>query len=115
MWAVVVEGSHDGALDHPDLPDYASGQALELASAMLTGVEATGEPLLSPEVVDIDSEPSPREVWVEDCGEDSGWLVTGHEGTARTESRLIKATVRYAPEPGRWKVDELWMGDYGSC
>ena len=37
MWEVVVEGSHQGAVGHPDLEKYASGQALELVTAMLQG------------------------------------------------------------------------------
>ncbi|NYH51335.1 hypothetical protein HNR06_000924 [Nocardiopsis arvandica] len=113
MWDVVVEGSHEGAVGHPDLAEYASGQALELTSAMLRGVRATGEPQMSPEAVETTD--TPPSVSIEDCIDDSEWTVP--EETAGLEEgsgrRLVTATV--VAHDGRWLVEDLWLEDYGSC
>ncbi|MCY9787114.1 hypothetical protein KIK06_24830 [Nocardiopsis sp. EMB25] len=113
MWGVVVEGSHEGAVGHPNLAEYASGQALEFTTAMLRGVEATGEPELSPEVVGTNLDGSRSTVSVEDCVDDSGWHIVGTPTDGPSGSRLVTATV--VSTDGRWLVDDLWMEDYGSC
>ncbi|MEE2038937.1 hypothetical protein Q8791_17095 [Nocardiopsis sp. CT-R113] len=112
MWNVVVEGSHEGAVGHPDLELYASGQALELTTAMLRGVVATGQPVMSPEVVDVTDGAS---VSVEDCIDDSAWTVQEQTADTTGESgqRVVTATV--VAHGGRWLVDDLWLEDYGSC
>ncbi|OLT26895.1 hypothetical protein BJF83_20045 [Nocardiopsis sp. CNR-923] len=113
MWAVVVEGSHEGAVGHPDLDEYTSGQALELTTAMLHGAVATGEPEMAPDVVDSDLTESPATVTVEDCIDDSAWSVEVENGGTEGGPRLVTATV--VADNGRWRVDDLWLEDYGSC
>lgn len=113
MWGVVVEGSHEGAVGHPDLEQYASGQALDFTSDMLRGVVATGEPVMSPEVVGTDLTGASETVSVEDCIDDSGWLIADTGADGPSGSRLVTATV--VSTDGRWLVDDLWMEDYGSC
>jgi hypothetical protein len=113
MWDVVVEGSHEGAVGHPGLEEYASGQALEFTSDMLQGVVATGEPVMDPEVVDSDLAGSPATVSVEDCIDDSGWLIVDTATDGPSGPRLVTATV--VSTDGRWLVADLWMEDYGSC
>ncbi|MFV2198830.1 hypothetical protein [Nocardiopsis sp. LOL_012] len=113
MWGVVVEGSHEGAVGHPDLDEYASGQALELTTAMLHGATATGEPAMAPEVVDSDPTGSPPTVSVEDCIDDSAWVVEVDDGGTEGGPRLVRATV--IADEGVWRVDDLWLEDYGSC
>ncbi|MEV2279433.1 hypothetical protein AB0I72_28035 [Nocardiopsis sp. NPDC049922] len=113
MWAVVVEGSHEGAVGHPGLDGYASGQALEFTSAMLRGVVATGEPSMDPEVVDRDLTGSAATVSVEDCIDDSGWHIVDTATDGPSGSRLVTATV--VSTDGQWLVDDLWMEGYGSC
>lgn len=113
MWDVVVEGSHEGTVGHPDLEQYASGQALDFTSDMLRGVVATGEPVMSPEVVGTDRSGSSGTVSVKDCIDDSGWLIADTAADGPSGSRLVTATV--VSTDGRWLVDDLWMEDYGSC
>lgn len=113
MWGVVVEGSHEGSVGHPDLELYASGQAFELTSAMLHGAVATGEPAMDPEVVDSDLAGSPATVSVEDCIDDSAWLVENGNEEIEGGPRLVKATI--VANDGEWLVDDLWLEDYGSC
>ncbi|WP_147453809.1 hypothetical protein [Nocardiopsis sp. Huas11] len=113
MWGVVVEGSHEGAVGHPDLEEYASGQALELTTAMLHGAVATGEPATDPEVVDSDLTGSPATVSVEDCVDDSTWVVEDENEGMEGGSRLVAATV--VANDGEWRVDDLWLESYGSC
>ena len=115
MWDVVAEGAREGAVGHPDLSDYASGQALELTTDMLQGVTATGEPELAPEVVDTELEDSPSTVSIEDCVDSSDWLVIedGETTEVGERRRLVSAEVVRAEE--RWLVDDLWLEDYGSC
>ncbi|MCY9785183.1 hypothetical protein KIK06_14965 [Nocardiopsis sp. EMB25] len=115
MWGTVVEGSHEGTVGHPDLDEYASGQALELTSAMLQGVVAIGEPVLNPQVVATELDDDPVTVRVEDCVDSSGWLVTdeGEPADVGERKRLVSASV-VSTDHG-WRVDDLWLEDYGSC
>lgn len=113
MWDVVVEGSHEGAVGHPDLDEYATGQALELTTAMLRGVHATGEPRMNPEAAEESG--NPPSVSIKDCIDDSEWTVP--EETTDSEDRSGRRTVTAtAVSHGeRWLVEELWLEDYGSC
>ncbi|GAB3734055.1 hypothetical protein [Nocardiopsis nanhaiensis] len=115
MWGAVAEGSHEGAVEHPDLEEYASGQALELVTAMLQGVEATGEPVLSPDALSAEPEADPVRVSIEDCIDSSEWLVgEGADDSPQGEKRRpVEATV--LDEGDGWRVDDLWLGEYGSC
>ncbi|MGW5878993.1 hypothetical protein ACWFMI_20830 [Nocardiopsis terrae] len=112
MWGVVVEGSHEGAVGHPDLELYASDQALELTTAMLQGLTATGEPLMSPQTQADSADDSL--VLIEDCLDDSDWTVKESSGsTGASGQRLVTATVTQRHDG--WLVEELWLEDYGSC
>ncbi|WP_231494032.1 hypothetical protein [Nocardiopsis sp. CNT312] len=115
MMGALVDGSLEGAEDHPDLDGYASGQALELTTAMLDGATATGEPVLRPQVVEADLDGDPPQVVVEDCMDNSEWVLEGHpprEASARN-TRLFVATV--TEQAGQWKVEELWLGEFDQC
>lgn len=116
MWDTVVEGSHEGTVGHPGLSRYATGQALELTTGMLNGRTATGEPARSAEVVEAFLEEEPPRVLIEDCLDDSGWAVEGAEpgSPGGSGSRLVEATVTEDELLG-WRVEELWLEDYGSC
>ncbi|WP_436888463.1 hypothetical protein [Nocardiopsis dassonvillei] len=115
MWDVVVEGSHEGAVGHPALEEYASGQALEFTTAMLRGVAATGEPVLSPEVVGTEPEAAPTSVHIEDCVDSSEWLLTEGDEAADTGERKRSAEATVVSGEGGWLVADLWLDGYGSC
>jgi hypothetical protein len=113
MWDVVVEGSHEGAVGHPDLDEYATGQALELTTAMLRGVHATGEPRMDPEAAEVPG--NPFSVSIEDCIDDSGWTVPEETTGSEDRSGRRSVTATAVSDGERWLVEELWLEDYGSC
>jgi hypothetical protein len=111
----VVEGSHQGATDHPYLQRYAKGQALELARDMLDGATATGEPVLEPKVVESDPDGSPPTVVIEDCADDSQWVLEGVDPEPAEADDFRPHRVTVTSDGSSWKVQELWFGDYGGC
>lgn len=115
MMGAVVEASLEGAEDHPDLKLYARGRALELTTAMLDGAKATGEPVLRPEATDVDLEADPASIVVEDCMDDTAWMLEGHPppDSSHVNTRLYTATV--SPVEEEWKVEELWLGEPNAC
>lgn len=115
MMGAVVEASLDGDEDHPDLERYARGRALELTMAMLDGAKAMGEPVLRPEVTDVDLEADPASIVVEDCMDDTAWVLEGHPPPASSDvnTRPYTATVTLVEE--EWKVEELWLGEPNTC
>ncbi|WP_017613981.1 hypothetical protein [Nocardiopsis salina] len=115
MWDVVVEGAREGSVGHPDLSDYAQGQALELTTDMLQGVTASGEPELDPEVVMTDLDASPSTVSIEDCIDSSDWLVYEDGETTGVGERRRAASAEVVLVEEQWLVDDLWLEDYGSC
>lgn len=115
MMRAVVDGSLEGAVGHPDLEKYARGQALQLSTDMLDGATASGEPVLRPEVAETDLEGDPPTVVVEDCMDNTAWVLEGQppRDPAGTNTRLYTATVTLAAS--QWKVEELWLGEQGAC
>jgi hypothetical protein len=115
LWDALVEGSHQGATDHPYFERFAKDQALELVQDLLTGAEAVGEPVRAPEVVDADPDGDPPTVWLEDCVEVSPWRFADDPADDDTEPsfRLVESTVTL--ENSAWKVERFWWEDYGSC
>lgn len=115
LMETVVEGSLEGATDYPGLADYATGEALRLTSEMLDGARATGEPRLRPEVTGSDLDASPPTVVIEDCMDNTHWVLEGTEplDPDGDNTRLFIATV--TETDGTWKVEDLWAGEYDQC
>ncbi|MEV2279416.1 hypothetical protein AB0I72_27950 [Nocardiopsis sp. NPDC049922] len=115
MMRALVDGSLEGAEDHPDLEVHARGQARELATDMLDGATAAGEPVLRPEVAEIDMDSDPPKVVIEDCMDNTAWVLEGHPArdTSERNTRLYAATVTLVEN--QWKVEELWLGEQGAC
>ncbi|MFL1375771.1 hypothetical protein [Nocardiopsis protaetiae] len=117
MMRALVDASLDGADDHPDLERFADGQALQLTRDMLAGhnAVATGEPVLTPQATEVDLKQDPPRVVVEDCVDETDWVMEGYESTAAEErsTRLFVATV--TEQDGEWKVGELWLGEINAC
>ena len=115
MMGAVVEASLEGDEDHPDLELHARGQALELARGMLDGAKTMGEPVLRPEVTDVDLEADPASIVVEDCMDNTEWVIEGFAEMDPDErnTRLFQATV--TDQQDEWKVDELWLGEFDEC
>ncbi|WP_306368592.1 hypothetical protein [Nocardiopsis sp. CC223A] len=111
----MVEGSLEGAEDHPDLAAHAKGEALQLTTALLDGATATGEPQLRPEVTESNLDAEPPTVVVQDCMDNTHWVLEGADPLDPQErnTRLFIATV--TEEDGTWKVDDLWAGEYDAC
>lgn len=116
MMRALVDASLQGDDDHPDLERFASGQALWLTRDMLVRHDsaATGEPVLTPEVTETDLQGDPPTVVVEDCVDETAWVMEGYDPQGEEQStRLFVATV--TEQAGEWKVDELWLGDIDAC
>ncbi len=115
MMRALVDASLEGAEDHPDLEVHTRGQALELTTGMLDGATATGEPVLRPEVTETDVEAEPPTVVVEDCMDDTEWVLEGAQPLDPDDrnTRLFIATV--TEQGGEWKVDDLWLGEADAC
>ncbi|OKI21318.1 hypothetical protein A6A08_21250 [Nocardiopsis sp. TSRI0078] len=115
MMRALVDASLEGAEDHADLEVYARGQALELTTDMLDGATATGEPVLNPEVVEAETDADPPVVVIEDCMDNTDWVLEGQPARDSSDrnTRLYTATVTLAE--GQWKVEELWLGEPGAC
>lgn len=115
MMRALVGASLEGAEDHPDLETYARGQALQLTKDMLDGATATGEPELRPEVTESDLDADPPTVTVEDCMDNTAWVLEGHQERDPSEvnTRLYTATVTLIED--QWQVEELWLGEPDAC
>ncbi|MFB9802137.1 hypothetical protein ACFFN5_16580 [Streptomonospora salina] len=117
LMTAVVEGSHEGVTDHPDLAWYAKGEALELAQDWLDGTRATGEPGLKPEVVERDLGGDPPRVVIDDCVDGSDWQIVeeDREGDLPDSDEPRPTTATVTEERGTWQVEKLWFGEYGEC
>lgn len=113
MMGALVDGASQGATEHPDLERFATGQALELANDMLTGARTTGEPVLDPRIAAADLAADPPSIRIEDCVDDSRWLVEGGTAGDEAATRLVEATA--TRQGDAWKIEELWLEDYGPC
>lgn len=118
MWAVVVEASHEGDPNPPELELYSSGEALALMRSTLEGaVEdqavVTGEPVLSPQMV----EASDDEVTLLDCMDSSDWIESdeGGEQESSPSGGLRKVDAQVAHDGLAWKVVDLRIWEIGSC
>lgn len=117
MWSVVVEASHEGDADPPELETYASGDALALMRHALEGAvadEATveGEPELDPEAIDVSS----AEVTLRDCMDSTNWIehTSGQQDDSPSEGlRQVDATVAY--DGLSWKVDRIRIWEPETC
>ncbi|WP_159944620.1 hypothetical protein [Nocardiopsis sp. FR6] len=115
MMRALVDASLEGAEDHADLEVYARGQALELTTDMLDGATATGEPVLNPEVAEARTDDDPPAVMIEDCMDNTDWVLEGEPARdpAERNTRLYTATVTLVED--QWMVEELWLGEPGAC
>ncbi|GAA1109894.1 hypothetical protein NE857_32365 [Nocardiopsis exhalans] len=118
MWGVVIEASHEGDADPPELKLYSSGEALALMLSTLEGAAedqavVTGEPVLSPQVVDA----SDDEVTLLDCMDSSDWIESdeGGEQEASPSGGLRKVDAQVAHDGLVWKVVDLRIWEIGSC
>lgn len=122
MWAAFTAADAVADPDHPELPRYATGDALEL---LVAGIEANrreglvgeGEIVLNPEVVEVSPPETPVEVTIRDCADTSDTRRVRPTGPPFTDSpggrRLVTATVELLD--GSWKVIALGVREVGSC
>lgn len=120
MWDVVVEASHEGDPDPDDLENYATGDALALMRQTLESAAEEedgfqGEPVLNPEVVELEPSGEPESAELLDCVEGDEW--TGTESSPESDdlggTRQVDATVE--GDELSWRVSELRIWEQGSC
>ena len=119
MWNVVVEASHEGERDPNELGNYASGDALALMRQTLeTAADEPdgfqGEPVLNPEVVELDPAEEPETAELLDCVEGDEWTgIDASPESADPGTRQVDATVE--DDGLAWRVSELRIWEPGSC
>ncbi|MCK9872408.1 hypothetical protein [Nocardiopsis dassonvillei] len=122
MWDVVVEASHEGESDPPELEQYATGEVLALMRQTLEGAaedeaDVRGEPVLNPEVVEVSPQDNPDTVALLDCLDGSEWVEQdgadpqGEEGSS--SNRQVDAAVN--SDGLSWRVSELRIWEPGTC
>ena len=107
---------------HPDLPEYATGAALQRLTAGLTsmqkaGLRSRGKTVFHPVVQELAPAKAPTRAQVTDCMDTRGTSVYRADGQAHKDTpggwRLVNATVELLG--GAWKVSAVGIHEVGSC
>ncbi|MGW1808165.1 hypothetical protein [Streptomyces sp. NPDC002078] len=118
MWRDLARASQTSDPASPLLDDHATGGALALMRYGLRksrkeGLVSKGSPKADPHVVRA----SANKVVLEDCVDDSGWLLYKANGELKDDVPgghvRTEATVRRVE--GAWKVTDLYAHETGSC
>ncbi len=123
MWKAYAQASHTSDWQAPYLPQYASGDALQVITGNLyadhyNGLVAKGEPVNNPRVTSVSPEDVPKSVMIEDCGDDRNWLQYRTDGSLLNNTpgalHRIVAEVRLHTD-GKWRVTKYGIDTAGSC
>lgn len=122
MWVDMEQAGRTADVDSPRLSDHATGAALQLLKYGLSkdrqdGVVAKGTVSVSPRVVSAEPPRDPSLVQIQDCFDDTRWLIYKADGTLKNDvpggHYDTKATVQHTRDG--WKVVKLYLGAVGSC
>lgn len=122
MWSSFVEAAKTSNPEAPDLPKYASNQALRLiASSLYTDRQAgkvtKGDLVLNPQVTEAKPTQAPTEVTVLDCVDSTNWLKYKTSGELWDDEpggkHRTTATVKLTD--GTWKVSSFILKESGTC
>ncbi|WP_223839237.1 hypothetical protein [Nocardiopsis deserti] len=117
FWDAIVLASAEKDPNHPDLEQYAVGQALELAQRGVQGVAEAGygmegEPVPAPEVVSAEPTDEPRSIVIRDCQGAGDWKVVGE---AEPRSDNVRVDARVNRDVFSWRVVQLQVWGDDSC
>jgi hypothetical protein len=123
MWAAYEKAGERADPDEPDLPTYATGDALQtltngLRSVRERGLVIKGDIVLAPRVTAVEPAERPKSIEITDCADDSRSLLYRRSGELFNDRpggrRLIVATVTDSGG-GVWKVESFGAHPVGSC
>lgn len=126
MWAAYDAAGRAPAADpdHPQLAEYAAGDALEGLRSALGRLRDEGLVFegsyvsLSPTVVELSPADEPTSAKVEDCRDGSGWVVVRADGSEYEDEpggrRAVFADVELSHD-GQWRVTSFAVREAGSC
>lgn len=122
MWSAFVEAGKSSDPEAPDLPKYASDQALRLiVSSLYTDRDrrrvSKGELKIDPKVTALTPADAPTEATIVDCVNDEKWLkykasgglVNDVPGGRHRTTAMVKRT------PDGWKVASFILKEGGTC
>ncbi|MEV0966463.1 hypothetical protein AB0J25_28440 [Streptomyces sp. NPDC049910] len=118
MWGDLAAAAKSSDASHPGLGTHASGAALQLLRHMMTkdrekDVVTKGRLRVYPSVEDS----GPAKVVIRDCADAADWLHYTTDGKLENAvpggHHRIDATVLQRGD--RWRVDQLYIGQVGSC
>jgi hypothetical protein len=122
MWADMEGAATTSDASSPQLADHASGAALRLLQYMLSkdrqeGLVAKGSAILSPEVTSAKPSENPTRVDIQDCFDDTHWLLYKLDGSLKNNvpGGHYATTAKAQLTDGQWKIMELHLGNVGSC
>jgi hypothetical protein len=122
MWHAYVEATHVADPAHPDLPRYATGDALDILVDGLevmasNGLASRGDVVLDPRVTDLVPPDDPTTAAIDDCVDTSGTELYRTSGEPYQDSpggpRRAQATVEN--DGDGWKVTRFALYEVGSC
>ena len=122
MWATFVEAGKTSDPEAPDLPRYASDQALKLiVSSLYTDHQlrrvSKGEPKIDPRVTVLKPTDAPTEATITDCVDDKEWLRYKESGglvdNVPGGKHRTTATVKRTADG--WKVASFILKEKGTC
>ena len=122
MWSTFVEAAKTSDPEAPDLPKYASDQALRLiVSSLYTDRDrrqvSKGELRIDPKVTATKPTAAPTEATISDCVNDETWLKYKASGGLVNDvpggRHRTTATVRLTPDG--WKVASFILKEGGTC
>jgi len=122
MWNAVVEAGKTSNPEHPELPKFASDQALRLiVSSLYTDRDqkrvSQGELKIDPKVTGLKPAGAPTEATILDCVNDEKWLKYKASGGLVNDvpggKHRTTATVKRTAEG--WKVASFILREAGTC
>ncbi|WP_345731473.1 hypothetical protein [Cryptosporangium minutisporangium] len=121
MWTAFARAGETADYQSPDLPRYATGQALQtlvdgLKSNKQKGYVYRGRPTLKPRVTALSTTSSPNTASIVDCADTTTWRTydkTGHPSVPEARGRHITASV--TKQNGTWKVSTFAVQLADTC
>lgn len=123
MWRAYERALSEGDADSPYLTEYTEGPALlvltrAVRSTVAAGLRGAGTTVLSPKVTAVQPVPDPARATLTDCMDTSPTRLYKADGSAYADitggRRLMTATVVLSGD-GKWRVNQIQLGQVGSC
>lgn len=121
-WDIQVAMFSEPTVHSEDLGDYAQGKALEdvreTAFYLVThNTRMTGEPVLHPEITDLDMDATPAVARIEDCVDSQDYVQVDEDGepVETEDKRWHRVESTLERQDGSWIVTESVIDREASC